>query len=70
MSNTTTAYDAWISGQLEPNSVIITGNNKRHPPAFAQAWEANDAMLAAMGNDEYQERLKQDEVDKQRYYED
>ena len=70
MSNTTTAYDAWIAGQLEPNSVIITGNNKRHPPAFAQAWAANDAMLASMGAEEYQERLKQDEVDKQRYYED
>jgi len=64
------AYEAYENRKLEPDSVIITGNAKRHPPAFAQAWAANDAMLAAMGNDEYNRRLLEDEADRQRYYED
>ena len=65
-----TAYDAWIAGQLEPTSIIRTGNAKRHKPAFVEAWEAMEIMKAQMGDAEYQERLKQDEVDKQRNYED
>jgi len=64
-----TAYDAWIAGQLEPTSIIRTGNAKRHKPAFVEAWEAIAVMRSQMGEEEYQRRLNQDEADQQRYYE-
>ncbi len=63
MHNTeSTAYQYWLHSQNEPDA-IARGNYKRHTesPAFIDKWKGIDKMREEMGEEKFQQMVKEDE---------